>query len=126
MYNHYIPQSDGSFRRNYVPENNRRSRPSSGSQVPQKPSPPPPPVPEPPEVPCEPQEPCKESPQPCPPQPYIPREKGQSPLSFLRSLLPKDIDSTDMIVIALLLLLSGEDCDGDLSPLLTIALYFLL
>lgn len=128
MYNHYIPQSDGSFRRSYVPENSRRSRPAPGPQIQQKPSAPPqpPPDPEPADVPCETKETHEQPPQPSKCQPAPVKEKGQSPFSFLRSLLPKDIDSTDMIVIALLLLLSGEDGESDLSPLLTLALYFLL
>ena len=41
-------------------------------------------------------------------------------------LLPKELDTFDLVIIALLILLSQEDNDGDLAPLLTIALYFLL
>ena len=113
MYNHYIPQSDGSFRRNPVPEQNRRP-----PKPPAPPAPPPPP-PKPPEPP---------KPEPCPPVPEkpCPPAQPQSPLSFLKKLLPKDIDTADLIIIALLLLIAvEEDCD-DLAPLLTIALYFLL
>lgn len=116
MYNHYIPQSDGSFRRSSVPDQNRR---------PQKPSPPPPP-PKPPEQP-KPPEPQKQEPTP-PPVHEAPcrQAQPQSPLSFLKKLLPKDIDTADLIIIAILLLIGvEEDCD-DLAPLLTIALYFLL
>ena len=50
----------------------------------------------------------------------------ENPLSFLRKLLPKDLDISDLIIIGLLLLLSSDDCEDDLSPILTIALYFLL
>ena len=107
MYNHYIPQSDGSFRRNSVPEQNRR---------PQKPPAPPPPPPKPPEPP---------RPEPCPPA-YVPPAQPQSPLSLLKKLLPKDMDATDLIIIALLLLIGLEDDCDDLAPILTIALYFLL
>ena len=112
MYNHYIPQSDGSYRRNSVSEPTRR---------PQRPSDPPPQKPKP-----EPE--CKPTP---PPQNPKPPEKcietsQDSPLTFLRKLLPKELDISDLIIIGLLLLLSGDDCENDLSPLLTIALYFLL
>jgi len=107
MYNHYIPQSDGSFRRNSVPEQNRR---------PQKPPTPPPSPPKPPEPP---------KPEPCPP-PYMPPPPAPSPLSLLKKLLPRDMDVTDLIIIALLLLIGLEDDCDDLAPILTIALYFLL
>ena len=114
MYNHYIPQSDGSFRRNSVPEPNRRP--------PKPPAPPPPPKPEP-----EPKQECHEPAPPPPPaaQP-CPPPQPENPLSFLRKLIPKDLDISDLIIIGLLLLLSADDCGDDLSPLLTIALYFLL
>lgn len=114
MYNHYIPQSDGSFRRNSVPEPNRRPpKPSAPSQ----PSPPPP----------KPEPPCP-SPSPDPtPKPQEPCAPPQTqPLQFLRRLLPKDLDISDLIIIGLLLLLSDSDEGDDLSPLLTIALYFIL
>lgn len=109
MYNHYIPQSDGSYRRNAVPEPRNK---------PPRPAPPPePPKPEP-----------EKPPAPCPQSPHSQQSEqpSQSPLSFLRKLLPKDLDISDLIIIGLLLLLSSEDCEDDLSPILTIALYFLL
>lgn len=109
MYNHYIPQSDGSYRRNSMPENNRRQQ--------QKPAPPPPPPPPKPE-------PCH---QPEPPRQECPEQKQDGGiLSILRRFLPKEIDSTDLLVIVLLLLLSDQECEDDLAPLLTIALYFML
>jgi len=114
MYNHYTPQSDGSYRRSTVPENNRRpqQRPQPPKQEPAvKPAPPPPPVH------------CPEPERSVPPPP--PRKDGNI-LSFLRELLPREIDSVDLIVILLLILMNrDEDADG-LSPILTLALYFLL
>lgn len=108
MYNHYIPQSDGSFRRSSVPEQSKRPA--------KQPTPPPPPPPKPPEPPL---------PPPCPP-PQHPAPPPQSLFSVLKKLLPKDMDAGDLIIIALLLLIGlEEDCD-DLAPILTIALYFLL
>lgn len=110
MYNHYIPQSDGSYRRNPMAEPVKRSpRPAP----PAPPEPPPPPPPEP--APCIP-----------PPLPCKEPEHRESALSFLRKLLPKDLDSWDLVIIAFLLVLSGEECESGLSPLLTVALYFLL
>lgn len=137
-YNHYTPQSDGSYRRSTVPENNRRSNPRppyQGQQhQPSQPSPrqessepPRSPRPEP-----RPEHPPEHGPDPhpeppkqehCPPQ----SGSGQGILSFLRGLLPRQIDAADLLVISLLLLMNREDCgEDDLSPMLTIALYFLL
>ena len=111
MYNRYIPQPDGSFRRSRV-EDPKPSIP--------KPSACPPPEPPP----------CKEPP-PCPP-PEPPRPRPQPPeyrdsgLGFLQKLLPKDFDTGDLIVILLLLLMAG-DCEEDRSTaLLTLALYLVM
>ena len=112
-YNHYTPLSDGSYRRSTVPEQSRRPQP--------KPAPPPPP-------PKEPEIPCPEPPPkpPCPPAPPPPPQQTESILTFLRNLLPRQIDAADLLVISLLLLMNREEgCEG-MSPLLTIALYFLL
>lgn len=101
MYNHYIPQSDGSYRRNPQPDQRR-------------PAPPPKPRPEP--------EPLRPAPLPCPPEP--PTQTG-SILDFLKGLLPRQIDTADLMIIFLLLLMNKDD-EGGLSPVLTLALYFLL
>jgi hypothetical protein len=97
MYNRYIPQADGSYRRNRMED-----------KSPEKPTPTPP------EPPCEPQPPNREPPR-------------HDPVSgFLRQLLPKDFDTGDLIVILLLLLMAG-DCEEDRNnAILTIALYFLM
>ncbi len=67
----------------------------------------------------------------------IPRQFSQAPaqqeqcggtgiFSFLKGLLPKEIDTDDLLIILLIMLMNrDEDCDG-LSPMLTLALYFLL
>lgn len=113
-YNHYTPQSDGSYRRSTVQDTGKRPPPRPQPQPkPPAPPPPPPPAPEPPK------------PEPCPPPPPPP-QSSESILSFLRKLLPRQIDAADLLVISLLLLMDREDgCEG-MSPLLTIALYFLL
>ncbi len=106
MYNHYIPQSDGSYRRSAQ----------------QRPAPPPKPKPEPkPEPPKEcPPEPPKPMPLPCPP----PQHQG-SILDFLKGLFPRGLDTADLMIVFLLLLMNKDD-EGGLSPVLTLALYFLL
>ena len=104
MYNHYIPQSDGSYRRSAVPEQRRPSPPKPKPELPkQEPACP---APEPPQ------------PAPCPPQ-------SQGVLDFLKGLLPREIDTADLMIVFLLLLMNKED-EGGLSPVLTLALYFLL
>ena len=107
MYNRYIPQSDGSYRRNRMPEANRPipSRSAPSKPQPEKPECPPP----------------KPEPKPCP------KVKKEEPIGgFLRQLLPKDFDTGDLIVVLLLLLMAG-DCEEDRNnALLTLALYFLM
>lgn len=122
MYNHYIPQSDGSYRRSSIPEQQRQSRRSAPI-----PSPAPAPRPEPaPEKP-----PCPASSPPaspvCAPAQNVPEQHGTGGiLSFLKGLLPRQIDTDDLLIILLIFLMNREeDCDG-LSPMLTLALYFLL
>ena len=101
MYNHYTPQSDGSYRRSSMPDSGRRqtspppSRSSSSQAPPAQPS-------------------CGPS------QPW-----DNGIFSFLRGLLPRSIDTLDLLVIVLILLMDQQECDG-ISPLLTLALYFLL
>ena len=113
MYNRYIPQPDGSFRRSRVED--------------PKPKPP---IPKP-EA-CAPPEssPCNEPPLCPPPEPPRPRpqpcEYKDGGLSFLQKLLPRDFDTGDLIVMLLLLLMAG-DCEEDRSTaLLTLALYLIL
>lgn len=112
MYNRYIPQPDGSYRRKRLEE----PAPPKATVPPQEHKPD-----------KIPQEVC---PPPCPPPasreevcspPACPRQNG---IGFLRQLLPKDCDTGDLIVIALLLLIAG-DCEAERSnALLTLALYF--
>jgi len=103
MYSHYIPQSDGSYRRNPVPEQRRPPKPKP--EPPKPTPPPPPPKPEP-------------APPPCPPP-------SGNLLDFFKNLLPREIDTADLMIVFLLLLMNKED-EGGLSPILTLALYFLL
>ena len=113
MYNRYIPQPDGSFRRSRVED-----------PRPKPPTPKPEPCDMPPQPPCREEPPC---PPPEPPKPTCPPPRhGEIGPGFLRQLLPRDIDSGDLIVI-LLLLLMARDCEEDRSTaLLTLALYLIM
>lgn len=121
MYNRYIPQSDGSYRKSQMPDT-----------APKRQQPRPQPKPEPPcakperNPPCPPAAPSppprKEPPKPAPP----PCCQDGSALSFLRQLLPKNLDTGDLLVIILLLLMAG-DCKEDQNfALLTLAIYLFL
>lgn len=81
MYNRYIPQSDGSYRKNRYPD-----------PQPSKQNPPPAPPREPP------------SPIDCPSQ-------GGSALTFLKNLLPKEFDTGDLLIVLLLLLMAEQEED---------------
>lgn len=125
MYNHYIPQSDGSYRRSTVPEAQRRTqqRPQPPPQK-QKPRPEPEGCSQPRPEPEQPAPPKCEQPDHGPPQ----QEPcgGEGILSFLRGLLPREIDTADLLVIFLILLMNRDSGSDGMSPLLTLALYFLL
>ena len=106
MYNRYIPQSDGSFRRSAVPD--RQARPPQQKKVTNSP--------------------CPQEPKPAQDPPAASQNtSGQcSAEGFLRNLLPKNLDTGDLIVVLLLLLMSVDDKEDKNMLLLTLALYFLL
>lgn len=106
MYNRYIPQSDGSFRKNRVQEQRQ----------------------------AQPQRPMRDNshsaahcpPSPAAPSPVPPSRTETSAWSFLKQLLPKDFDTGDLLIVLLLLLMAG-DCEEEKSnALLTLALYFFM
>lgn len=107
MYNRYIPQPDGSYRRNRMQEPMRHP-PAPKPTVEDECIPPPPPD-------------CAPPPKPT----FCPKQSGNMD-SFLRQLLPKDFDTGDLIVVLLLLLMAGDSQDGRNNALLTLALYFLM
>ena len=115
MYNRYIPQPDGSYRRNRVPEPPR----------PRPPQPAPPPCPAPEEPPQ--QEACPKRPCPncrrTPPKREAPK-KDTTVTGFLKKLLPKDFDTGDLMIVLLLLLMSGDCAEDQNTALLTLMLYF--
>lgn len=102
MYNRYVPQQDGSYKRNRA-EDAPRPAPNNNR-------PPPPPAPEPPTP---------------PPLAHIPPASGNIG-GFLRRLIPKDFDTGDLIVVLLLLLMAGDKPEDRNSALLTLALYCFL
>ena len=126
MYNRYIPQPDGSFRKSQLPDNVR---------VPTNPVPKPvAPCPceeEPKEQPSKPQTVpkavCKQCPARRPkPAPPCQEEKDAGIGSFLKQLLPKDFDVGELMVVLLLLLISSDGSDDQNTALLTLALYLFL
>ena len=100
MYNRYVPQSDGSFQRNRMPD----KTPPSGS-------PPPPP----------------QQPAPPPPPPSMPIiQSSGGPFGFLKQILPNGFDFGDLAILFLLLLMAGDNKENRDNALLTMALYFIL
>ena len=97
MYNRYIPQQDGTYQKNRIPT----------------PPPPPPPKPEPPSPPV-----CN--------GPRQPNHNSQGAFSFLQQLLPQNLDTADLLIIILLLLMAGDRNENKNSWLLTLALYLFL
>lgn len=141
MYNRYVPQADGSYRRSRVPEQKRQSPPQ------QAPAQPKPPTAAASESAAEPLSAVPEQPKalPCPKAPSTEAKKptssrkptssgqrepnhphGDSVGGFLRQLLPKDFDTGDLLVVLLLLLMAGDCAEDQNTALLTLALYFLM
>lgn len=77
------------------------------------PTPPPPP----------PSEPSSSPPCDDPKPPY---RKPEGAFSFLQQLLPQNLDTGDLLIIILLLLMAGDGKDNKNSWLLTLALYLFL
>lgn len=125
MYNRYVPQPDGSYRKNRVPEP-RRADPPARQHIPRQP-----PARQPVQEECPPPD-RKDCAAPtekeCPQQPdrKQPPYRQDSITGFFRQLLPKDLDTADLLIIILLLLMAG-DCEEDRNnALLTLALYFFM
>lgn len=120
MYNRYIPQSDGSYRRNPVEEKPKQPQKQRPQQARPGANPEPQPCPAPP--------PKEES--PCPSS-YQPDRKhretqGQSITAFFKQLLPKDFDTGDLLIVLLLLLIAGDCAEDQNTALLTLALYMFM
>lgn len=138
MYNRYIPQPDGSYRRSRMPDpqfhphnealdckcEEPETVPSCQSPPPHKPCAPPRPQGRPNSRPrpatyhnCQ----CKQ------PKPEPQPDNCHAPVSsFLRNLLPRDFDTGDLLIVLLLLLMAGDCAEDQNSALLTLALYFIM
>ncbi|MBE6958295.1 MAG: hypothetical protein E7447_04005 [Ruminococcaceae bacterium] len=75
------------------------------------------------------------TPPPQPPQPHPepvsapaspPQRRTDGAFTFLRQLLPKNLDTGDLMIILLLLLMAGDCEDNKNNWLLTLALYLFL
>lgn len=123
MYNRYIPQPDGSYRRNRMPDNLRQP-----SQTPRQPQGPHREQPKQehrePEAPR--QEECRQ-PDSLPREPEPARRRQeQSVGSFLKQLLPKGFDTGDLLIVLLLLLMAGDCAEDQNTALLTLVLYLFM
>lgn len=127
MYNRYIPQSDGTYTRcameDHVPKAPRQPPLAPPENIQQQ------------EIPPKKQD-IPNSTTPCKmprraTNPYVPRNKqnGQTSLSlstFLKQLLPKDFDTSDLMILLLLLIMSGDCAEDQNTALLTLVLYLFL
>ena len=99
MYNRYVPQADGSYRRNRMeeqrqPQHQHQVHHQKNEELPQHPEP--------------------------------KKHQNQQVGGFFRQLLPKDFDTADLIIVLLLLLLAG-DCEEDrTTAMLTLVLYLFM
>lgn len=119
MYNRYIPQSDGTYRRNRMQE----AVPVPERQIP-VPQNPPVPVKEPEPAPCSS---CiRNAPARRPPLREPRRRENTSVTGFLKQLLPKDFEVEDLVVVLLLLLMAGDCQENQNTALLTLVLYLFL
>lgn len=102
MYNRYIPQPDGSYRRNRMPDQQHtQAPPPAANQAPA----------------------IQDHPSPHNKTAAINNE----PITgFFKKLLPKGLETGDLIIVLLLLLIAGDSEENRNNALLTLALYFLL
>ena len=115
MYNRYVPQPDGSYHRRQMQEANRQ-------QLEYTPPPAPPPAPPQQEY-CPPYAPQQQ--EHCPP----PMQSAPMPWSlpsFFKQLLPRGVDTADLLILLLLLLIAGDCEESRNNALMTMALYFIL
>ena len=69
---------------------------------------------------------CQECPHRPQTEPVRNPHRESSTGSFLKNLLPANLDAEDLLIVLLLLLMSGEGRDDRNLPLLTLALYLFL
>ena len=118
LYNRYIPQPDGSYRRNRMQDPARPPEPSPPPAMPV-------PIRNPESAPCNN---CIHNPPPRKPMPK--REPGRKESSgvvnFFRQLLPKEFEMEDLLIVLLLLLMAGDCQENQNTALLTLVLYLFL
>ena len=125
MYNRYIPQPDGTYRKNQIPDK-ASSPPTPPPEDRRHREPPrdPNPGPEPPPTPCAA---CSHSPNRRFPPPRS--QRNAQPVSvgnFLKQLLPRDFNTEDLMIVLLLLLMAGDCQEEQNTALLTLMLYLFL
>ena len=118
LYNRYIPQPDGSYRRNRIQDSARPPDPAPPPAMPI-------PIRNPEPTPCNN---CFHNP---PPRRQAPRREPcrKDPAgvgSFLRQLLPKEFEMEDLLIVLLLLLMAGDCQENQNTALLTLVLYLFL
>lgn len=122
MYNRYIPQPDGTYRKNRVQEPTiqqqvRTHNPAKTEAF----------LPQPERCEAEPLAPVTCPSAACANANRKNDTQQHGDISdFLRRLLPKDLDTGDLLIIILLLLMAGDCKDEKNTALLTLALYFFL
>ncbi len=110
MYNRYIPQPDGTYRKNRVEEpspcepSQQRQNPCQEPEHHQRPQ-------------------CQKAHCERPQRTYYLENR---PGDFLKQLLPKGFDTGDLFVVLLLLLMAGDREEDRNNALLTLALYFIM
>lgn len=109
MYNRYTPRQDGGFHRDRVPEPSEPSPPRQNASPPQG-------------SPSSDHRTAQHSPQ----SDHGTQFSPSSASSFLSGLLPKNMDTGDLLMLLILLLLLNDGSEDAPNPLLTIALFFLM
>lgn len=111
MYHRYMPAGNGQYRRQDVPD--------------RKPAPPAPPQPKPMAAPP-PQPPAPPvSPAPPPPPMPAPAPAAPLPVPFLEKLFP-GMDSGDLLLLLIMLLLLSEGTQDAVSAVMTLAIFLIL
>lgn len=102
MYNRYVPQADGSYRRSRMEEqrNHPMRQTHREDHLPM------------PEV------------ERCPPERQ--KHENQNIGSFFKQLLPPGFDTGDLIIVLLLLLLAGDCQEDKTTAMLTLVLYLFM
>lgn len=114
MYNRYIPQSDGSYRRRRVADNLSNQHQNHAVKQERKP----------PQAEPFPKEFYEKEEDRHTIEPHSKQEKSIT--GFLRQLLPKGLDTGDLLVILLLLLMAGDSSEEQNTAMLTMAFYLFM